>query len=275
MEESIKRLVREKLEWENRARQLEKKIRTTDDVIKIANEKEDDSEFLQQIGEFTNQFVHDLSTLLSKISSLINIIEMSFKNKTIENDPEKIDDLISENKKRLESIHRQLRGLSYLNKKYVQGFDKVNLNEVISENIEMIRLHYEKCSIEVNMSDEPIVIQADRESLNQIVSNLVINAVEASDPDKINITVTAKQTEGQIELTVTDTGIGIYEREKDKIFNLHYTTKKTGFGIGLHLVKKAVELHRGQIQVESNPGVGTTFTVILPVNQESNDGNNT
>ncbi|MBF0345525.1 MAG: ATP-binding protein [Nitrospirae bacterium] len=89
-----------------------------------------------------------------------------------------------------------------------------------------------------------------------LITNLVTNAIEACDPKYGKITVSTKRDDYNPELVniiVTDNGIGIHKNEVERMYDLHYTTKKMGFGIGLYLVKKAVELHKGTITCESEP----------------------
>lgn len=71
--------------------------------------------------------------------------------------------------------------------------------------------------------------------------------------------------DGRVELRVQDSGVGIPEENLAKIFDLYFTTKDTGTGIGLSLVYRAIQLHHGEINVESTPGKGTTFVINLPV----------
>jgi signal transduction histidine kinase len=75
---------------------------------------------------------------------------------------------------------------------------------------------------------------------------------------------TLRGSDGSARILVTDRGIGISEEGRDRIFNLYYTTKKGGTGIGLAQAFRAVQLHNGQIRFDSEVGVGTTFEIILP-----------
>ncbi|MBF0564431.1 MAG: response regulator [Nitrospirae bacterium] len=273
LKENIRRLVKEKIEWENKSHLLEQKLNSLNLVEEIFEAKEEDTEFLKQVGELVRPIVHELKNNLESIDFTISkVMKLFMENKEI--DLNTVKNLISKSSNYFKSIKRRLDDLSYLGGKQPH-FSEVNLNEIVSDNIEMLRLRDDRYDIEYDISNEKIMIQADKESLNQIISNLLINAVDACEPDRGRIEITVKEIEGYVEITVTDNGIGIYKRELDKIFNLHYTTKKTGFGVGLYLVKKAVELHGGRIKVESSSGAKTTFTVTLPIKQEGRDGNNT
>jgi signal transduction histidine kinase len=107
-------------------------------------------------------------------------------------------------------------------------------------------------------------VRADATLLEQALMNLAINACHAM-PNGGTLTLSARQREdGQIELAVTDTGTGISPEHLDKIFNLYFTTKPDGSGIGLALVYRTISMHDGDITVESVPGAGTTFRITLP-----------
>jgi signal transduction histidine kinase len=96
--------------------------------------------------------------------------------------------------------------------------------------------------------------------------NLIINAVEATDAGgTISISTTYKPGLETIEIAVSDTGEGISEANLVRIFDPFYTTKDNGNGLGLAITHGIIEQHNGTIDVESQPGRGTTFTIKLPI----------
>ncbi len=111
-------------------------------------------------------------------------------------------------------------------------------------------------------------IHADRSSLQNALLNLALNGCQAM-PNGGTLRIAATRVPGgRVAVTVTDSGVGIPADQLDKIFNLYFTTKEGGTGIGLAMVYRTVQLHDGDITVESAPGRGTTFTVTLPVEPE-------
>ena len=107
-------------------------------------------------------------------------------------------------------------------------------------------------------------IEADPGILRQALLNLAKNAVQAmSSGGKLTISGQAAK-DGRVELRISDTGVGIPPENLAKIFDLYFTTKTGGTGIGLSLVYRTVQLHNGDIDVESTPGVGTTFVIRMP-----------
>jgi len=113
------------------------------------------------------------------------------------------------------------------------------------------------------------VIEGDREKLRQAFLNLILNALQAT-PAGGRVTITAKKVESHddepagVEICFADTGTGIPAEALDSIYEPFFTTKEGGTGLGLAITRKIIEGHRGRIEVESEPGRGTTFRVRLP-----------
>lgn len=107
-------------------------------------------------------------------------------------------------------------------------------------------------------------IPIDRELMEQVFLNLISNAAEASRPGA-PVMVSTREADGQVEISVADRGCGIPPDRIDTIFNPFVTTKKTGVGLGLAIVSKIVDGHGGKMSVESEPGRGSTFRVLLPI----------
>jgi signal transduction histidine kinase len=107
-------------------------------------------------------------------------------------------------------------------------------------------------------------IEADPGILRQALLNLAKNAVQAM-PHGGKLQITCAPTkDGRVEIRLSDTGVGIPPENLAKIFDLYFTTKESGTGIGLSLVYRTVQLHNGDIDVESTPGKGTTFIIKMP-----------
>jgi signal transduction histidine kinase len=114
-------------------------------------------------------------------------------------------------------------------------------------------------------------IQGDATMLGQALMNLTLNAVQAM-PDGGTLRLSARNGgRGRVEVAVEDTGIGIAPENLGRIFELYFTTRNQGSGIGLSMVYRIVQLHDGDIEVESIPGRGTKFRLMLPVLKEKDD----
>lgn len=151
-----------------------------------------------------------------------------------------------------------------------QGMAKELSN--LKENIDMVlTLHNNriKHGIEVtqNYDNNIPLINCYPDELVQVWTNLISNAIQAMD-NKGKLTISIKNLQERIQVSIADTGIGIPEELHEKIFEPFFTTKKAGegTGIGLELVLKIIEKHQGNLEFDSKVGVGTTFTITLPVN---------
>ena len=120
--------------------------------------------------------------------------------------------------------------------------------------------------LEYDLDPNVLAITADRALLAEALRNIAVNAVEAMPQGGRLAINTRRLADGFVEICVADEGAGI--EDTSRIFNLYYTTKKGGSGLGLPLALRAIDLHRGTIQVDSQPGVGTTVRIRLPIGAE-------
>jgi len=116
------------------------------------------------------------------------------------------------------------------------------------------------------------VATADETSITKLLTILLDNAIKYT-PEKGRVTLTSEHSDKALQLTVSDTGVGIARQEQPHIFDRFYRAdlartkdKSSGFGLGLAIAKRIVQLHKGKISVESKLGHGSTFTVTLPLN---------
>ena len=125
-------------------------------------------------------------------------------------------------------------------------------------------------SIYKNYSPDIPPFLFDRQLIERVLYNLLLNAAQASPPQG-SVTVKTRQvgdTVGDtVEIDVIDRGSGIAPKDRESIFNPFFTTKSSGVGLGLAIVSKIVDEHGGQITVESEPGAGSVFRVFLPLRE--------
>jgi len=112
--------------------------------------------------------------------------------------------------------------------------------------------------------DAGVRLRGDRDTLHRALGNLVSNAIEAQPSATGVVTVSVRDRGESVEIAVADAGPGIPEDRREAVFDLYFTTKTTGTGVGLALVRQAVDLHHGEIRIESGPGPGTTLVLTLP-----------
>jgi signal transduction histidine kinase len=121
-------------------------------------------------------------------------------------------------------------------------------------------LEKKKIDLEIILRDPTLAIEADLNLIEQVLINLVVNAIEAvKDREEPRLTLSAEVTNNRTLVKVADNGMGMPPELLDKIFIPFFSTRKTGSGIGLSLCKQIMLLHKGNIQVQSAPGMGATF----------------
>jgi signal transduction histidine kinase len=139
------------------------------------------------------------------------------------------------------------------------------LEEIILKNLSFLRPEMEKRGILVsdNLNGRSLRMRADHELLYRALLNIFINAIQSmKDPGTINVKVEEEKDTYRIE--IEDAGCGITQEKQKKIFNPFFTTKETGSGLGLSIVRKIIEGHEGTIGVESREDAGTKVTLQLP-----------
>ena len=149
----------------------------------------------------------------------------------------------------------------------------VDLNEKVQQALEDLDLDIEERGAVINVGQLPVV-RGFRRQLQQLFQNLISNAVKYSKHDVVPcIDITAEEVEASGKyynlIKVSDNGIGFSQEYESKIFHifsrLHAKNEYSGTGVGLSIVKKVVENHEGFIKVKSEPGLGSTFEIYLPV----------
>jgi hypothetical protein len=123
----------------------------------------------------------------------------------------------------------------------------------VPENIEML-----------DSTEDKLRIQVDVDKIVRVFINIIKNAIEAM-PEGGTLTITSKESDGNLEIAFADTGTGMTKEIMEKLWTPLLTKRAKGIGLGLPICKRIIDAHGGNINVESTVGKGTTFTVILPV----------
>ena len=195
--------------------------------------------------------------------------------------PEKQKDIILKSRNRLENLMNLINDwLDVARLDSGQIVDKLkplSLKKVIEKLLEDMKplTAEESISLKLGSCSKNDLVQGDKETLEQVFSNLINNAIRYNKP-KGRVIISIKENKDFIATEVQDTGIGIAKEHLPFLFDQFYRVKRgegqkiKGTGLGLSIAKKIVDAHGGTIQVYSEPGKGSTFTVLLPKAENNN-----
>jgi signal transduction histidine kinase len=236
-----------------------------------------ESEISRMKSEFVSNVSHELKTPLALIRMFGETLDSGIV--TEEKDKQKFYGIIRKESERLTHLINNVLDFSRMDagvKEY--NFRETDLVEVVRSSLEAYKfqLNDSGFKIESELPDEPVTIRIDKDAISQVLLNLLNNAVKYSDEDKYILVKVQKDLSSAL-ISVTDHGVGISKEESKRIFDKFYRvstarSKETrGSGLGLTLAKHIIEAHGGTIEVESEVGKGSRFTVILPITDIKKD----
>ena len=218
------------------------------------------SERLAAIGQAATMVGHDLRNPLQAIENGVFLLDTELANHAIFQKTSKTRQAIHNSIEYAANIVRDLQSFA---EKRKPEFRETNINEIVNEALSCVKKPQNvETSIEV---DQLPKIEADKDMVKQIFVNLAVNGIQAMEKNGGTLKVSTKKTDGFIEVSFQDKGIGIKKENFRKLFTPFFTTKAQGMGVGLAICKRFVELHNGSIKVESEEGEGSIFTVKLPI----------
>ena len=213
--------------------------------------------------------VHDLKAPLASILLKLGFIKDCIKDADLQ-------EMITSSERQIKNLANTIKTILITSKasesKLVINKEQVDIIELTQQAKEQIDINYACKPHAIGIHDhreENALVYADKYLIENVMHNLMENAVKYSDKE-VNVEVNIKQDEHFTIISVSDHGVGIDKKYQKKIFEQFYripaTHHKSGYGIGLAMVKYAVKAHGGTIKVVSEPGKGSTFTFTLPLN---------
>ncbi|MFW6114950.1 MAG: ATP-binding protein [Thermodesulfobacteriota bacterium] len=216
---------------------------------------------LASIGRLAAGIAHEIRNPLSSIKGFATYFKERYRD--VPEDQKTAEIMVQE----VERLNRVIGQLLEFARPMKLNSKQAPIDEVISYSIEMIRKQAQAKGVVIHTNlfskDQTISIDVDR--ISQVFFNLYLNAIEAMDQGgRLGIDSFLDKESGTARIVVSDTGKGITTEDLEHIFDPYFTTKQSGTGLGLAIVHRIIEAHRGEVKVESEPGRGTTVTVILP-----------
>ncbi len=247
---------------QQRAGQLEEAYEQLAD----AQKEKIEAEKLAAVGELTAMVAHEIRNPLATIGGFA---------RSMLRGPEELDRILRNSQIILDEVERLeqiLRRLLDFARAPSSGLVLDRIEPLVEYARQVTESLAEQADVEIRVSVEQDLPEVflDHDQFQQVMINLVRNAVEAM-PDGGVLEIGARRAEESVELYVSDTGAGISEEHVDEIFDLFYTTKPSGTGLGLALSQRIVERHGAELRVSSEKGKGTTFVIAVPIPTQGNE----
>lgn len=232
----------------------------------------DESE-AQRVHEVRRDFVANVShELKTPIGALSLLSEAVLGAKDEPDAVEMFATRMQSESKRLTDLVQEIINLSRLqDSDPLQVAEQVDVSYIVKEAIDQSQINAENRNISVTFQEgKDLTVWGDRDQLTMAVQNLVENAINYS-PEATKVSVTSKEVDGIVEISITDQGIGIPESDLLRIFERFYrvdparSRQTGGTGLGLSIVKHVASKHGGDVKVWSAENIGSTFTLLLPI----------
>ena len=228
-------------------------------------------------NDFVSNITHELKTPITTVGVALEALS----NFNVLQQPEKTTEYLNISKSELGRltllVDKVLKMATFENQEPQLKVEPVNADGLIRQVLKNLKVQFEQASASVNFrtSGSDFLIRADRTHLTNVVYNLLDNALKYSGPKPV-IDIHLGNAPGSLSLAITDNGIGIPRDFQDKIFDKFFRVpagnrhNTKGHGLGLSYVAGVIKKHGGRIELESQPGQGSTFTIKLPRQHESN-----
>ncbi len=224
-----------------------------------------DSERLAAIGATAGMVGHDIRNPLQSIISDLYLAKSDLASLPESEEKQSINENLDEIGKSVEYVNKIVQDLQDFARPVRPVAKATDLGEAIEDQLSRIRIP-QNVKVSRRIEEDAKTVVADPDILKRILANLIMNAVQAM-PDGGRLTIYAYRAADGVAVDVKDTGVGIPEVAKCKLFTPLFTTKSKGQGFGLAVVKRLTESLNGTVAFDSKEGKGTTFTIKLPANK--------
>jgi len=241
------------------------------------NQRNKNGHLLEELSKLTGELAHEIKNPLSTIKINLKLVseelEDSASAEISKSGTEKDNRRFTRALRKIAVIQKETDRLEQILDGFLRYVDRTELqfasadiNELIGDMVDFYspQAHSHSITIRHSLHKEPLICKVDTDMLKQVVLNLFINAQQAmNEGGELMIRTDRQQKDAVIQ--ISDTGSGIAPERLPHIFDVYYSSRPRGSGLGLATVKKIVEAHNGTIKVDSEPGKGTSFTIRLPI----------
>jgi len=221
------------------------------------------------VGQLASGIAHEIRNPLNYISLAIDHLKSEFV-ALLPGQRDEMETLTDKIKEEVRRVNYMVLNFMNYGRPLKLRIAEFSYPELIRKALPLLqgKLAEQRIEVVTNLASDLPMMEADQELMRNCLFNFINNAAQAM-PEGGEITLGAVyDAAGQFRLTFADRGQGIAAEDIEKIFQPYFTTKEAGIGLGLAITERIVREHGGSITVESSPGKGTTFTVILPVRKK-------
>ncbi|MCK4533599.1 GAF domain-containing protein [bacterium] len=238
--------------------QLEEKIKIATRKLRKTQDKLIQSEKMAALGKLSAGIAHEIKNPLTSIKLLVHSLAKEIQH----NEIAKKDIEVIENE--IERVNQIINRFFDFARPKEPEFSSVDINQVLEEIIALISGEIKEWSIIIEKEFLPLsFIQADKGQIKQVFLNLFLNAIQVM-PNGGKVKVGTRQEDKHIQIEIQDEGEGIAEDIKNKLFEPFFTTKEEGIGLGLSIVKRIIEDHKGWIRIDNAKPKGAIVTIAFP-----------
>lgn len=243
-------------------------IQLFDDLTKLKLMEEDvrKNRSLSEVGQMAAGIAHEIRNPLGGISGFATMLARDLKD-----DPDKLE-LVSKIQDGVKSLNKITTDVLSFNKAVNVRLTKISIKDVIVSTLELIRADLDQSNrayvINEDYPGSSLPVEVDIQLMQRVLINLFRNALQAVPLDKmaeLAVRLRFNLLENRYTIEIKDNGCGISEAKQAKLFTPFFTTKAEGTGLGLAMVKRMIEAHKGRIELSSVEGEGALFRLILPI----------
>lgn len=219
------------------------------------------SKVLNRLGDMAAGVAHELRGPLQGLEFDLDALESVLER------PDEAREMLSGLQRKIQRLEWVVSGFLKVARVRPQGREVIDAGEWIEAICTSVESEALMAGVEIEwaLTDPGLRLRGDRETLSRALENVISNAIEAQPSSTGKVRVEGRRSGDRAEIVVTDDGPGIEKDRLPGVFDLYFTTKPHGTGVGLALVRQAIELHEGEVRIDSRVGEGTAVTLALPV----------
>lgn len=267
--QNIARDVTREKEMQDQLSKAYKELRESHERLKESQQQLIQAEKLTSLGQLAASIAHEVNNPLSGILTYTQLLEKKIKSGNVDNEVSL--SYLSKMETELVRSTRLIRNLLDFARQSPPAFRQVNLNEIVNRAFDLTAHAAQLQHVQVTKELDAYLpaLMADFDQLQQVCTNLILNAIQAM-PQGGTLIIRTSTDDSHVKLEIQDTGVGISKENMAKLFTPFFTTKREvkGVGLGLAVSYGIIQRHNGRIEVRSTEGAGTTFAVYLPLPTE-------